>query len=265
MSRTITLIAAVGAALTVAVPSAWGKGQPVEPQWRQALETRSQELNRQYGLGEYSPASRALKLRSEALNEKYGLGSYSSTVTKSIDARERSMSVGRDEQPTSVLDARERAFATKRDVQLSSGTPPDAFERAVIAGTGARDAYPASTVRINDALEHPVSAGGERTSMLDARERAFAAKRNVQLANGTPPDAFERAVTAGGTGSVDRFIANDNRFRVTPVNDPVTVSATGSGTDIEWPQIGIGLGIGIALMLGLLLGLRATRQPPLAH
>lgn len=246
MSRTITLIAAVGAALTVAVPSAWGKGQPVEPQWRQALEARSQELNRQYGLGEYSPASRALKLRSEALNEKYGLGRYASTVTNSIDARER-------------------AFATKRNVQLSSGTPPDAFERAVISGTGARDAYPASTVRISDALEHPVSAGGERTSMLDARERAFAAKRNVQLANGTPPDAFERAVTAGGTGSVDRFIANDNRFRVTPVNDPVTVSATGSGTDIEWPQIGIGLGIGIALMLGLLLGLRATRQPPLAH
>jgi hypothetical protein len=246
MSRTITLIAAVGAALTVAVPSAWGKGQPVEPQWMQALDARSQELNRRYGLGDYAPAVRALKLRSEALNAKYGLGRYASTVTNSIDARER-------------------AFATKRNVQLSSGTPPDAFERAVIAGTGARDAYPASTVRINDALEHPVSAGGERTSMLDARERAFAAKRNVQLANGTPPDAFERAVTAGGTGSVDRFIANDNRFRVTPVNDPVTVSATGSGTDIEWPQIGIGLGIGIALMLGLLLGLRATRQPPLAH
>jgi hypothetical protein len=242
MSRTITLIAAVGAALAVAVPSALGKGQPVEPQWMQALEARSQELNRHYGLGEYA-----------------------STVTKSIDARERSMSVGRDEQPTSVLDARERAFATKRNVQLSTGTPPDAFERAVIAGTGALGAYPASTVRINDALEHPVSAGGERTSMLDARERAFVAKRNVQLANGTPPDAFERAVAARSTGSVDPFIANDNRFRVTPVNDPVSVSATGSGTDIEWPQIGIGLGIGIALMLGLLLGLRATRQPPLAH
>src|SRR5918996_1985156 len=129
MSRTITLIAAVGAALAVAAPSALGKGQPVEPQWMQALDARSQELNRRYGLGDYAPAVRALKLRSEALNEKYGLGRYASTVTNSIDARER-------------------AFATKRNVQLSSGTPPDAFERAVIAGTGARDAYPASTVRI---------------------------------------------------------------------------------------------------------------------
>jgi hypothetical protein len=107
MSRTITLIAAVGAALVVALP-AYGKGQPVESQWMQALEARSQELNRQHGLGDYSPAIRALKLRSEALNKQYGLG-----------------------------------------------------------------AYPASTVRINDAREHPVSAGGERTSMLDARERAF--------------------------------------------------------------------------------------------
>jgi hypothetical protein len=198
MSRTITLIAAVGAALAVAVPSAWGKGQPVEPQWMQALDARSQELNRQHGLGEYSPAIRALKLRSEALNRKYGLG-----------------------------------------------------------------AYPASTVRIMDAREHPVSAGGERTSMLDARERAFATKRNVQLSSVTVPDAFERAVTAGDNGSVDRF--HDNRFRSTPVNEPITVATTGSGDELEWPQIGIGFGVGIALALGLLLGLRATRQRQLAH
>ena len=226
MSRTITLIAAVGTALVVALP-AYGKGQPVEPQWMQALDARSQELNRQHGLGEYSPAIRALKLRSEALNQQHGLGSYASTATNAIEARERSMSVGRDEQPTSALDARERAFVAKRIAQLSGGTPPDAFERAVTArGTGS----------------------GE-----------------VQLSSGTPPDAFERAVAARGTGSVDYFTANDNRFRVTPVNDPVTVSATGSGDEIEWPQIGIGLGIGIALMLGLVLVLRATRQSPLAH
>jgi hypothetical protein len=201
MSRTITLIAAVGAALVVALP-AYGKGQPVESQWMQALEARSQELNRQHGLGDYSPAIRALKLRSEALNKQYGLGAYTSTVTKSIDARERSMSVGREDQST---------------------------------------------------------------SMLDARERSFAAKRNVQLSTTTPPDVVERAVAGRDTGTTDRFFANDNRFRVTPVNEPTTVSATGSGDDIAWPQIGIGFGVGIALALGLLLGLRATRQPPLAH
>jgi hypothetical protein len=264
MSRTITLIAAVGAALAVAAPAS-GKGQPVEPQWMQALEVRSQELNRQHGLGEYSPAIRALKLRSEALNHKYGLGAYPASAVRIDEARERPVVVGAER--TSMLDARERSFATKRNVQLPNGTTPDAFERAVKAGsTEDLGAYPASTVRIMDARTHPVVAGGEQTSMLDARERAFVAKRIVQLSDGgTLPDAFERAVGTRGTGSVDHFNANDNRFRVTPVDDPVTVSATGSGDEIEWPQIGIGLGIGIALMLGLGLGLKATRQPPLAH
>jgi hypothetical protein len=263
MSRTITLIAAIGAALMLASP-AWGKGQPVEPQWMQALDARSQELNRQHGLGDYSPAIRALKLRSEALNKKYGLGAYPASTVRIDDAREHPVTVGREQ--TSMLDARERALVTKRNVQLSPGPPSDAFERAVTAGSAdGFGAYPASTVRIMDAREHTVSAGGERTSMLDARERSFVAKRIVQLSDGTPPDAFERAVGSRGTGSSDHFNANDNRFRVTPVNEPITVSATGSGDEIQWPQIGIGFGVGIALALGLLLGLRATRQPPLAH
>jgi hypothetical protein len=199
MSRTITLIAAVGAALAVAAP-AYGESRPDEPQWMQAGEARSQELNRQYNLGEHSPAIKALKLRSEALNQKYGLG-----------------------------------------------------------------AYPASTVRINQALERPVTAGSERTSMLDARERAFVDKRNVQLSTGTPPDVFERAVAARGTGTTEQFRAIDDRFRIDPSVRPTTVSATNSSDEIEWPQVGIGFGIGIVLVLGLLLGLRATRQHTLAH
>jgi hypothetical protein len=132
----------------------------------------------------------------------YGLGQYASTATKSIDARERAMSVGR-EDPT--------------------------------------------------------------IAMLDAREQAFAAKQNVQLSTGTPPDAFERAVATVDTGSRDHFVANDNRFRIDPTNKPVPVSVTGSGNEIEWPQVGIGFGIGIVLILGLLLATRATRQRQLAH
>jgi hypothetical protein len=191
MSRTITLIAAVGAPLAVAVPSAWSAPDP----W-------SDGMNRKYGLGEYSPEVRALKLRSEALNKKYGLGKYASTATKSIDARERAMSVGR-EDPT--------------------------------------------------------------ISMLDAREQAFAAKRNVQLSTGTPPDVFERAVAAQVTGTRDHFVANDDRFRVEPATPPDTVTVSSSGREIEWPQVGIGFAVGIALLLGLLLALRIRRQPPLAH
>jgi hypothetical protein len=258
MSRTITLIAAVGAAFAVAAPTAWG--QSVEPQWMQALDARSQELNRQHGLGDYSPAIRALKLRSEALNEKYGVGVYSASTVRIMDARENPVST----ELTSTLDARERALIEKRSVQLPNGQTPDAFERAVSAGTTDRlDAYPASSVRITDARENPVST--ELTSMLDERELALIEKRNVQLSNSISPDVFERAVGARDTRSADHFNANDNRFRVAPVDKPIEVAVTGSGDEIEWPQVGIGFGVGIALALGLLLGLRATRQPPLAH
>jgi hypothetical protein len=261
MSRTITLIAAVGMALVVALP-AYGKGQPVEPQWMQAHEARSQELNRQHGLGDYSPAIRALKLRSEALNQKYRLGAYPASTVRIMDARERPVSAGGER--TSMLDARERSLIAKRNVQLSNGTAPDVVERAVNSrSNGELGAYPASTVRIMDARQHPVSVGGERMSMLDARERSFVAKRIVQLSTGTPPDAVERAVAGRDTGTADRFFANDNRFRVTPVDEPI--AATGSGDEIEWPQVGIGFGVGLALALGLLLGLRATRQQTLAH
>jgi hypothetical protein len=181
-----------------------------------------------------------------------------------MDARENPVSAGTER--TSMLDARERALVAKRNVQLSSGPAPDVVERAVLTrSTGQLDAYPASTVKIMDAREHPVLVADERASVLDARERSFAAKRNVQLSTGTPPDVVERAVAGRDTGATDRFFANDNRFRVTPVNEPITVEATGSGDDIAWPQIGIGFGVGIALALGLLLGLKATRQPPLAH
>jgi hypothetical protein len=209
MSRTITLIAAIGAALTLSVPAAWGMGQPVQQDpATAAILLRSEELGRAYQDDPtlFGADSATLGRRSSTIRP-YGYSALA--VMKAIETREQ--------QQTSALDAREQASAAKRNAQLTSGTPPDAFERAANA-------------------------------------------------SGTPPDAFERAANASGTGSsVDHFTANDNRFRVTPVNDPVTVAATGSGTDVEWPQIGIGLGIGIALMLGLALALRATRHRPLAH
>jgi hypothetical protein len=92
----------------------------------------------------------------------------------------------------------------------------------------------------------------------------------------TPPDAFERAVSARGAGSTDHFNArgagstdyfnaNDNRFRVTPVGESIEVAATGSGDELEWLQIGLGLAVGLLLAFGLVLGLRMMRIRPLAH
>ena len=104
----------------------------------------------------------------------------------------------------------------------------------------------------------------EQTSPLDAREAAFGAKRDAQLANVPGPDAFERAVTTHERSKP--VIVVDDRFRLDP-NTPVgpgPVQVT-NGRDIEWPQVGIGLGIGVLLMIGLYMALKATRQRPLAH
>jgi hypothetical protein len=71
-----------------------------EPQWLKALKTRSEALNRKYGLGEFSqgtasttsPEQRALRLRSEALNRQYGLGEYGTSTTSDYrDAFERAV------------------------------------------------------------------------------------------------------------------------------------------------------------------------------
>ena len=104
----------------------------------------------------------------------------------------------------------------------------------------------------------------EQTTPLDAREAAFGAKRDAQLANVPGPDAFERAVTTHERSKP--VIVVDDRFRLDP-NTPVEpgpVQVTNS-RDIEWPQVGIGLGIGVLLMIGLYMALKATRQRPLAH
>jgi hypothetical protein len=136
MSRTISLITVIGAALVLAAP-AFGQGERfVEaPQWQQALMARSDGLNEKHGLGEYNSAVQALKLRSEALNRQYGLGEYTQSNVNVLDARERAFAVRGQVESKSMLDAREEAFGTKRDVQLTATSGPDAFERTVVAST----------------------------------------------------------------------------------------------------------------------------------
>lgn len=116
--------AALGAALVLAVP-AFGQGQPAEPQWMQALEARSQELNGRYGLGQIG------------------------NVNPAIEARERAFSAGRDQ--TSAIDAREQALAAKLEAQLASSPSPDWFERVVAAHQPPRDPVVDDRFRIDPA------------------------------------------------------------------------------------------------------------------
>jgi hypothetical protein len=113
-----------------------------------------------------------------------------------------------------------------------------------------------------DAIDRAVAAEQQRLeTMLDAREQAFATKREVQLGTGVYPDAFERAVTAHERTSGFR---GDDRFTIDPTSQPSPVSVTGDGREIQWPQVGIGFGIALVLLMGLLLAVRGRRQP-LAH
>ncbi|MGH3078744.1 MAG: hypothetical protein ACRDPZ_11260 [Gaiellaceae bacterium] len=78
MTRTISFIAVVGAALLVAAPG-WGKGQPLatDPA-TEAQILRGQALDRHYGIGRFDvdPATEAQILRGQALDRHYGLGTF---------------------------------------------------------------------------------------------------------------------------------------------------------------------------------------------
>jgi hypothetical protein len=45
----------------------------------------------------------------------------------------------------------------------------------------------------------------------------------------------------------------------------LSTEATGSGSDRDWPQLGIGFGLGLLLAGGLFLAMRMTKVRPLAH
>lgn len=120
--------------------------------------------------------------------------------------------------------------------QLSQG-PVDASDRAITA-------YP-------DVIERAVLAR-ERASRFDA---------NPAVAS--YPDAVERAVpTPVQAGPLAGHV---DRYEIDLPKGPVPAATTGSGSEIEWPQLGIGFGVGITVVLGLMLATRLTRRRPLAH
>jgi hypothetical protein len=82
----------------------------------------------------------------------------------------------------------------------------------------------------------------------------------------TYQDAADRASRISTTPTRDVvLLSGDDHTSFQPVKQPAPVVSSGSGRDIAWSQLGIGLGIGIVLAFGLTLALKATRQRPLAH
>jgi hypothetical protein len=100
--------------------------------------------------------------------------------------------------------------------------------------------------------------------VTDAFERGLAGEQAGWAAY---RDTFERYVTqkqgpVGSSGSLDSYADSASRTDVGHRYTPVAAPA--SGSEIEWPQLGIGFGVGLLLALGLVLTVRMTRTP-LAH
>ena len=93
------------------------------------------------------------------------------------------------------------------------------------------------------------------------RERALGTKNEITLSSDFYADGFAQALQPSESRPEP---VRDDRFRLDPTSTP-SVTATSSGTEIEWRQIGIGFGIGLVLALGLFLAMRYTRIRPLAH
>jgi hypothetical protein len=118
----------------------------------------------------------------------------------------------------------------------------------------------------NWGADRQAGVSADTAAMLDARERAQAAKFQAQLGDGPSTDAFDRAVAARIVETVRPLVGDGgDRFTIDGSSNPGTVAASGSGREIEWPQIGLGVLLGIVLALGLTLVVRTARSRELAH
>ena len=105
-----------------------------------------------------------------------------------------------------------------------------------------------ATVRVSPDLADRVAAARQQelTSMLDARERSFAAKSEATRVASPDP-------------------VRDDRFRLDPASFPTAAATISSAHGAEWLQIGIGFGGGVLLVISLLLAMRMTRPRLPAH
>ena len=166
----------------------------------------------------------------------------------------------------------------RQDQAIVSAMAEDGFDRAVLAAKQNQLATMLNArergLGVNQAvLVDARSEGlnrlyglGEYSNAIDARERALSVpKTSAPQSQGydARSDGLNRLYGLGKYASP--VVADFDRFRIDHSNEPVTVSATSSGRDIEWPTVGIGFGIGIVLLLGLGMVMKATHTRPFAH
>ena len=161
-------------------------------------------------------------------------------------------------------------FVDRQDQAIVNAMAEDGFDDAVLA------AKQVQLSKMLDARERALGTQSEPQwlkaleARSDALNRQFGLGKYAQDTDTTvsqqPVDARSEGLNRlYGLGKYRTVVADSDRFRIDQSNVPVPVSATSSGREIEWPQVGIGFGIGIILILGLALALKARRTPPLAH
>jgi hypothetical protein len=159
--------------------------------------------------------------------------------------------------------------------QGQPATYPDVVERATAAKIASE-----STTQLNlravlpsDSVESSIGARQRYVAHQPFNLRAVLPSDSVESAMAPQPFNFRDVVASDSVESalaaeryVDRRVVADNyREPPKPVTPSNAIVTSDSGGGLEWPQIGIGFGIGILLALGLMLTVRLTRVPPIAH
>ena len=105
-----------------------------------------------------------------------------------------------------------------------------------------------AAVRVSPDLVDRVVAASQQelSSMLDARERSFAAKRDATTTVAPDP-------------------VRDDHFRLDTSSIATPAAVISSAHAIEWLQVGSGFGGGLLLAIGLFLAVRMTRVRQPAH
>ena len=178
-------------------------------------------------------------------------------VGAKIDARKRAL--GRDFQLGDF--AANNPWQYQYEVQKDDlGAMIDAREQAL-----GRD-FQLGDFAVNNTWQQ-TPAADPTVTMLDAREQALVGRGNEK-------SAYERALEARGEALNRQYGLGDyarppvgdfDRFKIVGPAAPESVTLTSSGSEIEWPQVGIGFAIGMVVLLGLILAVRAGRGRPVAH
>jgi hypothetical protein len=190
---------------------------------------------------------KALQARGTALNAQHGLGGTTQDTTTTSTYEQ-------------ALQARSEGL--NRIYELGSSAPVRVVTSERATPEQGTTSYEQALVLRGQELNRQHELGSFAPQYIDAGERAI---RVQDTGPAIVPDALERAVANTGT---DGFVKGDDFVRIDPADLPTVVpvaTTSPTGTEVQWPQIGIGFGIGVLLMLGLALTWRLTRVRTLAH